>query len=152
MKRKQSLSAKETELIGYELGLLLKPEKRIVILLNGELGSGKTTFAKGLARALNVKAIVNSPTFTIMKKYDTDNIECTFFHLDLYRLDHIGNDFDLEEYIDGDGMVVIEWPYHVKSLLPHDHLLVSINITGDETREITMECVGYPCKRAVQYI
>ncbi len=152
MKHKQSHSAKETEMIGYELGLLLKSEKRVVILLNGELGSGKTTFAKGLARALNVKEIVNSPTFTIMKKYDTDNIECTFFHLDLYRLDQIGNDFDLEEYIDGDGMVVIEWPYNVKDLLPNDHLLVGINKTGDETRDITMECVGYPCKRAVQYI
>ncbi|MBN2268415.1 MAG: tRNA (adenosine(37)-N6)-threonylcarbamoyltransferase complex ATPase subunit type 1 TsaE [Acholeplasmataceae bacterium] len=152
MKKKISNSAKETERLGYELGLLLKYEPKVVILLDGDLGSGKTTFTKGLALGLGIETIVNSPTFTIMKKYQSKDRLRTLYHLDLYRLDGEGSDFDLEEYIDGIGMVVVEWPYRVESLLPKDHLLVQICKTGDDSREIIMSCVGYPCKRAVEMI
>lgn len=152
MKNKITHSAKETEQLGYELGLLLKYEPKIVILLDGDLGSGKTTFTKGLALGLGIESIVNSPTYTIMKKYQSRDRLRTLYHLDLYRLDGEGNDFDLEEYIDGVGMIVVEWPYRVESLLPKDHLLVKINKTGDDSREIIISCVGYPCKRAVETI
>ncbi|MFA6692261.1 MAG: tRNA (adenosine(37)-N6)-threonylcarbamoyltransferase complex ATPase subunit type 1 TsaE [Acholeplasmataceae bacterium] len=152
MKKKISNSAKETEQLGYELGLLLKYEPKVVILLDGDLGSGKTTFTKGLALGLGIETIVNSPTYTIMKKYQSKDRLRTLYHLDLYRLDGEGSDFDLEEYIDGIGMVVVEWPYRVESLLPKDHLLVKINKTGDDSREIIMSCIGYPCKRAVETI
>ena len=152
MKIKQTFSAEETELLGYELGLLLKDEFKVVILLDGDLGAGKTTFTKGIARGIGVTEIVNSPTFTIMKKYNTKDYRKVFFHLDLYRLDHVGDDFDLEEYIDGQGVVAIEWPYRVSEFMPKDYLLVHIKKLGDNEREFTMTCVGYPCKRAVQYI
>lgn len=152
MKKKISNSAKETEQLGYELGLLLKYEPKVVILLDGDLGSGKTTFTKGLALGLGIETIVNSPTYTIMKKYQSKDRLRTLHHLDLYRLDGEGSDFDLEEYIDGIGMVVVEWPYRVESLLPKDHLLVKIHKTGDDSREIIMSCIGYPCKRAVETI
>jgi tRNA threonylcarbamoyladenosine biosynthesis protein TsaE len=152
MKIKQTHHESETENVGYELGLLLKDEKRIVIMLEGELGAGKTTFAKGLARAFGIKQIVNSPTYTIMKKYMTEDGLSSFFHLDFYRLKEAGNDFDLEEYIEGEGMIVIEWPYNVREFLPKDYVLVSIKKTGDDDREMNIECVGYPCKRAVQLI
>jgi len=152
MKKKISNSAKETEQLGYELGLLLKYEPKVIILLDGDLGSGKTTFTKGLALGLGIETIVNSPTYTIMKKYQSKDRLRTLHHLDLYRLDGEGSDFDLEEYIDGIGMVVVEWPYRVESLLPKDHLLVKINKTGDDSREIIMSCIGYPCKRAVETI
>jgi len=152
MKKKISNSAEETKRLGYELGLLLKYEPKVVILLDGDLGSGKTTFTKGLALGLGIETIVNSPSYTIMKKYQSKDRLRTLYHLDLYRLDGEGSDFDLEEYIDGMGMVVVEWPYQVESLLPKDHLLVKINKTGLDTREIIMTCVGYPCKRAVEKI
>lgn len=152
MKIRNSYSEQETESIGFELGLLLKDEERVVILLDGELGAGKTTFTKGLARGIGVSSIVNSPTFTIMKKYKSDDRFRTLHHLDLYRLDGVGEDFDLEEYIDGSGMIVIEWPFQVEAFLPTDYLLVQIRKISDTQREIIMECHGYPCKRAVQLI
>lgn len=152
MKIKKTYSEVETESLGYELGLLLKEEPKILILLDGELGSGKTTFTKGLARAIGVTAIVNSPTFTIMKKYVSKDRFKTLYHLDLYRLEGVGTDFDLEEYIDGMGMVVVEWPYQVSEFIPKDYLLVQIRKLGDFEREFTLTCVGIPCKRAVQYI
>lgn len=152
MKVKHTYSALETENLGYELGLLLKEEHKIVILLDGDLGAGKTTFTKGLARGIGVEEIVNSPTFTIMKKYVTKDYRRVLYHLDLYRLDHAGDDFDLEEYIDGQGMIVVEWPYQVAEFIPKDYLLVQIKKINDNEREFTMTCIGIPCKRAVQYI
>ena len=152
MKVKHTYSALETENLGYELGLLLKEEHKIVILLDGDLGAGKTTFTKGLARGSGVEEIVNSPTFTIMKKYLTKDYRRVLYHLDLYRLDHAGDDFDLEEYIDGQGMIVVEWPYQVAEFIPKDYLLVQIKKINDNEREFTMTCIGIPCKRAVQYI
>jgi len=152
MKIKHTYSPDETENLGYELGLLLKDESRIVILLDGDLGAGKTTFTKGIARGIGVKEIVNSPTFTIMKKYNTKDYFRYLYHIDLYRLDAVGDDFDLEEYIDGQGMVVVEWPYKVTQFMPKDYLLVEIKKVTETEREFIMTCVGMPCKRAVQYI
>ncbi|PKK90125.1 MAG: tRNA (adenosine(37)-N6)-threonylcarbamoyltransferase complex ATPase subunit type 1 TsaE [Tenericutes bacterium HGW-Tenericutes-6] len=153
MKQKVTHSALETESLGYELGLLLKDEPKVVILLDGDLGSGKTTFTKGLARALGITDVVNSPTYTILKKYTTKDLHHkSLYHFDLYRLSEVGDDFDLEEYIDGQGMIVIEWPFHVEELLPKDYLMVTIKKTSETERTFEMVCVGYPCKRAVQYI
>jgi tRNA threonylcarbamoyladenosine biosynthesis protein TsaE len=152
LKIKKTYSEVETESLGYELGLLLKDEPKILILLDGELGSGKTTFTKGLARAIGVTAVVNSPTYTIMKKYTSKDRFKTLYHLDLYRLEGVGTDFDLEEYIDGMGMIVVEWPYQVSEFIPKDYLLVQIQKQGDHEREFVLTCVGIPCKRAVQYI
>ncbi|MDY0075251.1 MAG: tRNA (adenosine(37)-N6)-threonylcarbamoyltransferase complex ATPase subunit type 1 TsaE [Acholeplasmataceae bacterium] len=152
MKVRKTYSESETEALGYELGLLLKDEPKVVILLDGDLGSGKTTLTKGIARAIGIQDVVNSPTFTLMKKYKSKDRLKTLYHLDLYRLEGIGSDFDLEEYIDGQGMIVVEWPYQAAELLPKDYLLVKIDKTSDTTREITMTCIGFPCKRAVQLI
>jgi len=152
MKIKNTYSAENTEMLGYELGLLLKDEPKVVILLDGDLGAGKTTFAKGIARGIGITQIVNSPTFTIMKKYLSKDRMKTMYHLDLYRLDHVGNDFDLEEYIDGMGIIVVEWPFRVEEFLPTDYLLVKIEKITDSQRKFTMQCVGIPCKRAVQFI
>ncbi|HBG33364.1 MAG: tRNA (adenosine(37)-N6)-threonylcarbamoyltransferase complex ATPase subunit type 1 TsaE [Tenericutes bacterium GWE2_38_8] len=152
MKIKNTYSAEETELLGYELGLLLKDERKVVILLDGELGAGKTTFTKGIAKGIGITQIVNSPTFTIMKKYLSADRMKTMYHLDLYRLDHVGNDFDLEEYIDGLGIIVVEWPFKVEEFLPTDYLLVKIEKISDTERKFIMQCEGIPCKRAVQFI
>lgn len=152
MKIKVTHSVEETKYLGYELGLLLKDVAHIVILLDGELGAGKTTFTQGLADGLGIKQIVNSPTFTIMKKYTTPDKLRYLYHLDLYRLQEAGSDFDLEEYIDGQGMIVIEWPFQVEEFMPTDYIGVQIKKLDDDTREFTLECFGYPCKRAIQAI
>lgn len=152
MKIKHTSSAEETEFLGYELGLLLKDEPKVVILLDGPLGAGKTTLTKGIARGLGITQIVNSPTFTIMKKYLSADRMKTLYHLDLYRLEHVGSDFDLEEYIDGQGIIVVEWPFQVDEFLPFDYLLVKIEKISDSKRQFTLKCQGTPCKKAVQYI
>ena len=120
-------SKNETESInlGYKLGLLL--ENPSTILLEGDLGAGKTTFTKGIGKALNIEKTINSPTFTIMKCYKG---KYPLYHLDLYRLNGVNQEFDLEEYIDS-GIAVIEWPHQADELLPKEYLRIIITIESD---------------------
>ena len=120
----------ETESInlGYKLGLLL--ENPSTILLEGDLGAGKTTFTKGIGKALNVEKTINSPTFTIMKCYKG---KYPLYHLDLYRLNGVNQEFDLEEYIDS-GIAVIEWPHQADELLPKECLRIIITIEDDKRK------------------
>ena len=111
----------ETIEYGYKIGLLLKEGD--CILLAGDLGAGKTTFTKGIGKALGITRVINSPTFTIVKEYHGD---LDLYHLDLYRLDGLGHDFDLEEYFDGDGVVVCEWPNNVSEIIPNNYLMIEI--------------------------
>ncbi|QVK21160.1 tRNA (adenosine(37)-N6)-threonylcarbamoyltransferase complex ATPase subunit type 1 TsaE [Mycoplasmatota bacterium] len=85
-----------------------------IITLNGDLGAGKTTLTKGIALGLGVKRVVNSPTFTIMKVYDG---RIPLYHMDVYRLDGIGFDYDLEDYLYGEGVSVVEWSDNIKDSL-----------------------------------
>lgn len=130
-------SAEETIEIGKRIGNEL--DSGDVVLLTGDLSAGKTTITKGIGLALGVKKVINSPTFTIVKVY---NGRCPLYHLDLYRLDGVNNDFDLEEYIEGDGLCVIEWPYQVSEILPDEYLKITLERTGDTTRDIIVESVG----------
>ena len=119
----------ETIEYGYKIGKLL--ETGDCILLAGDLGAGKTTFTKGIGKALGVTRVINSPTFTIVKEYHGD---LDLYHLDLYRLDGLGNDFDLEEYFSKDGVVVCEWPDNVSEIIPEEYLLIEIFRREEDTR------------------
>ena len=110
-----------------------------VLALHGELGSGKTCFVQGLARALGVRQAVTSPTFTLIHEYPGAR---PLYHVDLYRLRDAGDarDLGLEEYIQGDGLTVIEWAERAAELLPPDawHLRFEAGAEPDE-RRITIE-------------
>lgn len=108
------------------------------IVLKGDLAGGKTTFTKGIGKALNIKEVINSPTFTILKIYEGD---LKLFHIDAYRLE--GNEYDLglDEYLD-EGVMVVEWPEYYKDYLPKEYLEISFKYIDDETREITFNPVG----------
>jgi len=131
-------SNEETIKIGQRLGSLLN--KGDVVLLVGDLSGGKTTLTKGIGKALGVNKIINSPTFTIVKTYKGEKSD--LYHLDLYRLDGLNNDFDLEDYIETDAVCVIEWPHQVDELLPDNYILVNLTIKGLNEREITIDAVG----------
>lgn len=136
MKLFKTQTAEETIQLGERLIESL-PSNYHVILLDGDLSSGKTTFTKGIGKALGIRRVINSPTFTILKNYEGNR---KLNHLDLYRMEGIGLDFDLEEYIlDEAAISVIEWPNQVKELLPNTYVLVTFKWIDETTRHITIQ-------------
>lgn len=113
-----------------------------VLVLDGDLGAGKTTFTKGLAAGLEIPDIIKSPTFTIIHEYQDGRLP--LYHMDAYRLENGGaEDLGLEEYFDGDGVSVVEWAEFVEDELPTDFLAIHFKRTGDDnTRILEFEPYG----------
>ena len=124
----------ETMEIAQKIGSALTAGS--ILTLNGELAAGKTTFTKGLALGLGIKEVIDSPTFAIVKEYDTGRI--TLYHMDVYRLD---GDSDIEfilEYFERDGLCVIEWASIIEADLPNERIDVKIKSLNGNRREITI--------------
>ena len=103
------------------------------------MGAGKTTFITALCKALGVKDVVNSPTFTIVNEYRTSTGR-SVYHFDFYRLNKISEaqDIGFEEYLyETDGLCVIEWPEVVEELLPDETLRIHITVNPDESRTLS---------------
>ena len=130
-------SLDETMLLGEKIGRLLEPND--IITLEGDLGAGKTTFTKGIANGLGVTRVVNSPTFTIIKEYKG---RLPLYHMDVYRLEASEEDLGFEEYFEGGGVTVIEWPSMIKEQLPAQRLVITIHNEGEEKRSITLHPIG----------
>ena len=108
------------------------------ICFDGDLGAGKTTFVRGLAKGLNITDVVQSPTFNIMKVYFKG--DRPLIHIDAYRLADINPDIGLDEYIGYEnGITVIEWPQFIKELIPSNAIQINIQHMGDDKRKIVID-------------
>ena len=115
----------------------------MVICLVGELGSGKTVFTKGFAAALGIEDTITSPTFNIIKEYQSG--ELPLYHMDVYRLeDASADDIGLDEYFNGDGVSVVEWSQFIDDELPNEYLIIHIikDEQNDDQRKIVIEAKG----------
>ncbi len=135
MKQRTKLthSPEETQTLAAELVTTLAPGA--VLALHGELGAGKTCFVQGLAQGLKVQQPVSSPTYTLVNEYRG---HLALFHIDLYRLQTADQalDLGLDEYLEGDGITVIEWPERAASVLPENtlHIYLEHGEQADERR------------------
>lgn len=136
-----SNSPERTRELGEALGRLLKGGN--VVALVGELGSGKTVLTQGLAKGLGVgpHEYVSSPSFALVNQYAG---RLAIYHIDTYRL---GGEAEMvalgyEEYLEPDGVTIIEWADKILRLLPKKYLLVNLTITGHNTRELSAELLG----------
>ena len=127
-------SEQEVEAYGVRLGREARPGQ--VIALTGDLGAGKTTLTKAIARGLGISETVTSPTFTIVKEYRSGRLP--LFHFDVYRIGDVEEMYELgyEEYFFGDGVCVIEWADLIEELIPEDALKISIAYGQDEEERI----------------
>lgn len=137
----------ETIKLGKYIGEKTKPSQ--LILLKGELGSGKTRLVKGMAKVLNLKDSVSSPTYNLVNEYRGD---IDLYHFDLYRLD---NEIDLinigfEDYLYRDGIVVIEWPELALDLINDDFLLLKFEFISEKERKIKFEAKGKDSKKLLK--
>lgn len=121
-------SAQEMKKLGSAIAKTAKPHD--VLLLNGDLGAGKTTMTQGIGRELGVKRPVKSPTFTIVREYPEARFP--LFHMDFYRLENDDlSSIDLTSYLAEPGLVVIEWPEIIKMVLPDNYLQIVIKRVDD---------------------
>lgn len=132
-----SHSPEETELLAKKLGELVAAGD--VITLSGDLGVGKTSFTKGLAKGLGITRTVSSPTFTIIKEYIG---RLPLYHMDAYRIEDEWEELGLDEYFHGEGVSVIEWPDMIGEQLPENRLVISIERIGDTRRKIKFQPLG----------
>ena len=121
-----------------ELAQNIESEKfpNMVICLEGDLGSGKTVFTKGFAKAMEIDEDITSPTFNIIKEYESG--ELPLFHMDVYRLDGNVENLGLEEYYKRKGITIIEWSDTIRDYLPEDRLIIKFRVTGENSRSITL--------------
>ena len=124
-----------------EIAENLESEKfpNMIICLDGELGSGKTIFTKGIANALGINETITSPTFTIIKEYDG---ELPLYHMDVYRLDGKTDGIGIEEYFTKGGVVVIEWSETIKDILPKERLDIKFKILDENKRLLILKPYG----------
>jgi tRNA threonylcarbamoyladenosine biosynthesis protein TsaE len=129
-------SGEETNRAGMSFAEKLLPGS--VVCMHGPLGAGKTTFIQGVAKALGIEEAVTSPTFTIAALYEG---KIPLYHIDAYRIDST-EEFEmlgLEEYIYGRGATFIEWAEKVQEVLPDSCFHITIDITSNGSREISVE-------------
>lgn len=129
----------DTRALASRLGSLIHPDD--VIVLAGPLGSGKTLFTGGLAAGLGVDEPVVSPSFVLVRQYDTGFLPLV--HVDVYRLGSFAEFDDLDALENArSGVLVIEWGDAVESALPPDHLRVELAVEDDGSRVVTMDPRG----------
>lgn len=136
-------SSEETKRFGELIAPFLFPNS--LVLLNGVLGAGKTTLAKGIAKGMGVREEVNSPTFNILKIYEGAYLK--LYHIDAYRLEDVASEnknIGLEEVIEGEGVTLVEWSDFIKEFLHSETLNINISYASEiRTVEISSTSEKY---------
>ena len=159
-----SHSSAQTQRLGMRLGELLRGGE--LLLLEGSLGTGKTTFTQGLARGIGITEVISSPTFTLLKEYpgqpgpttqreqaqatlqhrqqERHQVGPALYHFDLYRLDDPEEILDLgfEDYFFGNGVCVVEWADKAELLWPAEHLRLRMKIMSETKRGLLFTATG----------
>ena len=136
----------KTKEIGYKLGNLLTPGSEICLI--GDLGAGKTTMTQSLAKALEVDDYITSPTFTIVNEYEG---KMPLYHFDVYRIGSSDEMYDIgyDDYIDGEGVCIIEWANLIEDILPDEYLYIELKYK-DMSREMILNPVGEKYEKIVE--
>jgi tRNA threonylcarbamoyladenosine biosynthesis protein TsaE len=131
-------SPEETRRLGGEFAGSLSASD--IVPVYGELGAGKTQFIKGICKNLGVKQVVNSPTFIIVNEYSSEKID-RIYHFDLYRIKTLNELYDIgfDDYLNGSGLILIEWPELIETILPVSakKVYVTNKDENENVREIT---------------
>lgn len=135
----KTFTPEETYNLGVKIGTQLKSGD--IVVLNGDLGAGKTHLTKGIAEGLEVSDYITSPTFTIVNEYSG---RLPLYHFDVYRIEDINEMYEIgfEEYIFGRGVSIIEWGDMIRELLPEGVIDVRINKLQEDERKITIDDKG----------
>lgn len=149
MKKIHINNEQETKAFAQSIAELVEPG--MTLLLEGQLGAGKTTFTKGLAEGLGVSRVVKSPTYTLIREYTDGRLP--LYHMDLYRLEDAGaEELGLDEYFEGEGVCVVEWGSMAEEELPKETLKIelSVPLENPEERELVLSAKGERYEKLVE--
>ncbi|MCL2676760.1 MAG: tRNA (adenosine(37)-N6)-threonylcarbamoyltransferase complex ATPase subunit type 1 TsaE [Streptococcaceae bacterium] len=118
----------EKQMLEFAEKLGRKLESGDILILTGDLGAGKTTFTKGLALGLDIGQMIKSPTYTIIREYEG---RLSLYHMDVYRTGEDADSIDLDDYLFGEGVSVIEWGQLLGGHLPEEYLEIIIEREGN---------------------
>lgn len=135
---KEIITKSEEETLEWAGDLGRQAGRGDVFALYGDLGSGKTIIAKGIARGMGISDDITSPTFLLVEIYENT---VPLYHFDLYRIENTGEfgQLNFEEYWEGDGVSVIEWAEKAEGLMPSDIIRIRIEYSGENERRIVIE-------------
>lgn len=135
-----------------ELAENLESEKfpGMVICLDGELGSGKTVFVKGFAKSLGITENITSPTFNIVKEYETGELPLN--HMDVYRLEDTDETIGFNDYFKSNDITIIEWAELIKDQLPEERLDIKFKVIDENTRVLVLKPHGQKYEDVVNYV
>ncbi|MFW7421120.1 tRNA (adenosine(37)-N6)-threonylcarbamoyltransferase complex ATPase subunit type 1 TsaE [Vagococcus fluvialis] len=119
-----------TKKLAYDIAQLSQAGD--IFILTGDLGAGKTTFTKGFAEGLGISQMIKSPTYTLIKEYETGTLP--LYHMDVYRLGEGASDLGLDEYLEGDGVCVIEWGHLIKEDIFSPYTELFLDKSSDNER------------------
>ena len=122
----------------------------MIICLDGELGSGKTVFVKGFAKSLGIIDNITSPTFNIVKEYQSG--EMPLYHMDVYRLEENDNSIGFKDYFNSDGISIIEWAELIEEVLPEERLDIKFVVIDENTRIIKLTPHGEKYEDLINYV
>lgn len=122
----------------------------MIICLDGELGSGKTVFVKGFANSLGLKDNITSPTFNIVKEYNTG--EMPLYHMDVYRLEDGDDSVGFNDYFNSEGISIIEWSELIEDILPEERLDIKFKVLDENTRIIKLTPHGQKYEDIINYV
>lgn len=129
----------EADTVSFGIELAKNADPGTVIALTGDLGAGKTTLTKSIAKGLDIDDIITSPTFNIVKEYDTGRLP--LYHFDVYRVGDVDEMYEIgcEEYFYGEGVCVVEWADLIEEIMPEDTLWINIEY-GEKEGERIYKC------------
>lgn len=140
------------EIDTMELAENIESEKfpGMIICLDGELGSGKTVFVKGFAKSLGITENITSPTFNIVKEYESGEMKLN--HMDVYRIEDTDETIAFNDYFKGEGVTIIEWAELIEDKLPDERLEIKFKVIDENTRVLVLKPYGQKYEDLVNYV
>ena len=140
------------ELDTMELAENIESEKfpGMIICLDGELGSGKTVFVKGFAKSLGISENITSPTFNIVKEYESGEMKLN--HMDVYRLEETDETIAFNDYFKENAVTIIEWSELIEDKLPNERLDIKFKVIDENTRVLVLKPYGQKYEDLVNYV
>ena len=141
-----------SELDTMELAENIESEKfpGMIICLDGELGSGKTVFVKGFAKSLGISENITSPTFNIVKEYESGEMKLN--HMDVYRLEETDETIAFNDYFKENAVTIIEWSELIEDKLPNERLDIKFKVIDENTRVLVLKPYGQKYEYLVNYV